>query len=104
MDSIHLNFIAGSIRSMDFNAVSPDLNSNFDHYVFKQPSGCLLPFKDLTFLLLLNVTVLSRVQKSNSGKNMKTAFILGDAKKQFVYFYFQGGFRLRFVGGFTIIY
>ena len=27
-----------------------------------------------------------------------------DAKKQFVYFYFQGGFRLRFVGVFLIVF
>ena len=32
MNTIHLNFIGGSIRSLDFNAVSPDLNSNFDHH------------------------------------------------------------------------
>ena len=31
-------------------------------------------------------------------EKQKTAFILGDAKKQFVYFYFQEGFRMRFVG------
>ena len=105
MDTIHLNFIGGGIRSLDFTAVSLDLNSNFNHYRSAMHSNSQLVVScHLRFQLFITFEryCTAKSAKVKLREKHRNSLHFRGCQKQFVYFYLQGGFRLRFVGVFVI--